>query len=396
MRRLASGVLITLMISVMIISGCGGKSEEMVAADTRVAVPAEETMRKMPAEETKAPPMMSENKVVVDEDILVVLAGQAGDNFHQARDKFMSNYLGQTADEIRIASAIMKLEAARATPMGKESLMVSIGELNDLANRIEMNTVADASELDEVFARANYALANHRQLKAAEYHEKGEEEKAANEMRAAASNIERGFGWAGEKMGDGAVATINGARLVAGKTIQAPGWVISKTGRALAAVGRGVGKGIGAVGRGTGRAVGAVGDTTAAVGKGTGEIVKGVGAGTGKVVEGVTGGVGEGVEAVGKETHTGAVVGEAGKAVGAVGKGTGDVAAGVGAGAGTAVGAVGEGAGTVIKGVGAGAGEAVEAVGKGVGWVPEQVGGSIDNLGKLIQRLGKAVEPKKK
>jgi len=331
----------------------------------------------------------------VDEDILVVLAGQSGDHFHTARDKFMGDYLGQAADEIRIGAAIMKLEAARATPMGKEPLMDSIGELNDLANRIEMNTVADASELDEAFGRANYALANHRQLKAKEYHEKGEEEKASNELRAAASNIERGFGWAGEKMGEGAITTINGARLLTGKVIQAPGWVISKTGRALAAVGRGAGKGIGAVGRGTGRAMGAVGDTTAAVGKGTGEIVKGVGAGTGKVVEGVTGGVGEGVEAVGKETHTGAVVGTAGKAVGAVGKGTGEVVEGVSGGAGKAVGAVGEGAGAVVKGVGEGTGDAIEAVGKGVGWVPEQVGNSIDGIGKLIQRLGKAVEPKK-
>ena len=334
--------------------------------------------------------------IEINEDDMVVFAGQAGSHFHRARESFLKGYLAAAADEIRVGNAFLKLEMARATKEGEEILMESVEELANLANEVEMNMVADTIMLDEAFARANYALANHRQLKAKEYHEKGEEEKAAFELKAASGNIERGFGWAGQKMEEGTVAAIRGTRLLAGKTIQAPGWVISKTGRALAAVGRGVGKGIGAVGRGTGRSVGAVGDTTAAVGRGTGEVVKGIGAGTGKVVEGVTGGVGEGIEAVGKETSTGAVVGEAGKVVGAVGKGTGDVVGGVGAGAGTAVGAVGEGAGTVIRGVGEGTGTAIEAVGKGVGWVPEQVGNSISSIGKAIQKLGKAVEPKPK
>jgi len=334
--------------------------------------------------------------IEIDEADLAVLAGQAGSHFHKARESFLKGYIAAAADEIRVANAFMKLEHARATAEGKKVLKASIDELAELANKVEMNMVVDASTLDEAFGRANYALANHRQLKAEQYYKAGEHEKASLELKAAASNIERGFGWAGQKMGEGTVAAIRGTRLLAGKTIQAPGWVISKTGRALAAVGRGVGKGIGAVGRGTGRAVGAVGDTTAAVGRGTGEVVKGVGAGTGAVVEGVTGGVGEGVQAVGKETKTGAVVGEAGKVVGAVGKGTGDVVEGVSEGAGKAVSAVGEGAGAVVKGVGEGTGDAIEAVGKGVGWVPEQVGNSISSIGKAIQRLGKAVEPKPK
>jgi len=333
--------------------------------------------------------------ISVDENDLVVFAGQAGSHFHKAREGFLKGYVAEAADEIRISNAFMKIELARATKDGKKALQSSIDELAELANNVEMNTIADVVMLDEVFGRANYALANHRQLKAVEYHAKGEEQKAALELKAASGNIERGFGWAGQKMGDGTLAAVRGARILTGKTIQAPGWVISKTGRALAAVGRGVGRGIGVVGKGTGTAVGAVGDTVSGVGRGTGEVVKGVGSGTGKVVEGVTGGVGGGIEAVGEETKTGAVVGEAGKVVGAAGKGTGTVVKGVGEGAGTVVGAVGEGAGTVVKGVGEGTGTAIEAVGKGVGWVPEQIGNSIDSIGKLIQRLGKAVEPGK-
>jgi len=334
--------------------------------------------------------------IMVEEEDLLVFAGQAGSHFHKARESFLKGYLAAAADEIRVANAFMRLEGARATEEGKKALNASIEELAELANKVEMNMIADAADLDEVFGRANYALANHRYLKAQEYHAKGEEQKAALELKASAGNIERGFGWAGQKMEEGTIAAIRGTRLLTGKVIQAPGWVISKTGRTLAALGRGVGRGIGAVGRGTGAAVGAVGDVATGVGRGTGEVVKGVGAGTGKVVEGVTGGAGEAVEVVGEETKTGVVVGEAGKAVKAVGKGTGDVVEGVGAGAGKVAEAAGAGAGTVIKGVGAGTGEAVEAVGKGVGWVPEQIGNSIDSIGKAIQKLGKAVEPKKK
>jgi len=335
-------------------------------------------------------------EVIVDEDTLVVFAGQAGNHFHKARESFLRGYVAEAADEVRVGSAFIKLEMARASEDGKKMLRTSTDELDKLANDVEMNVVADAIVLDEAFARANHALASHRQIKAKEYYDKGENERAAVEIKAAAGNLERGFGWAGQKMGEGTVAAIRGTRLLTGKVIQAPGWVISKTGRALAAIGRGTGKAIGAVGKGTGAAIGAVGDVATGVGKGTGEVVKGVGSGTGKVVEGVTGGAGGAIEVIGEETKTGVVVGEAGKAVTAVGAGTGAVVKGVGEGAGTVVEAVGAGTGAVVKGVGKGTGEAVEAVGKGVGWVPEQVGNSIDSIGKAIQKLGKAVEPKKK
>ena len=334
--------------------------------------------------------------ITVDEEDLAVLVGQTGAHFHAAREKFMADYLPAAADEIRISSAIMRLEHARATDEGKKSLKASIDELNELANKVELNMVDDPEELDKAFSRANYALANHRHLKAQEYYEKGEDGKAAAELRAAASNIERGFGWAGEKMEEGAVATIRGARLLTGKAIQAPGWVISKTGRVLAAVGRGVGGAVGVVGRGTTEVTEAVGEAAGDVGKGAGKVVKGVGEGAGAVAEGVGKATGDVVTTVGEETKTAPVVGEAGKVVGAVGKGTGDVVEGVTAGAGTVAEAAGAGTGAVVKGLGKGTGEAVEAVGKGVAWVPEQVGSSIDNIGKLIQRLGKAVEPAKK
>jgi hypothetical protein len=334
--------------------------------------------------------------ITVEEEDLAVLAGQAGSHFHKARESFLKGYIAAAADEIRVANAFMRLEHARATDEGKKLLESSIDELAELANKVETNIVADAVELDEVFGRANYALANHRHLKAQEYHEKGEEEKAALELKAAAGNIERGFGWAGQKMGEGTLTAVRGARLVAGKTIQAPGWVISKTGRALSAVGRATGKGIGAVGRGVGSGVGAVGGAVKGVGKGTGDVVKGATAGTGKAVEEVGKGTQEAVDVVGKETSTSVVAEPTGKVVGGTTKATGEVVKGVGSGAGTIVEGVGEGAGTVIEGVGKGTGEAVEAVGKGVGWVPEQLGNSIDSIGKLIQKLGKAVEPQKK
>ena len=387
MRSVFYGTVVFAMILVTAIFGCSKKEPTPMGAQAEMA---------KPVEKVSAPSEAPGNKVKVDEDILVVLSGQAGDHFHTARENFMGDYLAIAADEIRIGAAIIKLEAARATPEGKTALMASIEELSQLASAVEMNSVADALELDAVFARANYALANHRHLKAQEFQAQGEHEKAALELRAAAGNVERGFGWAGGKMEEGAIATINGARLVTGKVIQAPGWVISKTGRALAAVGRATGKGIGAVGRGVGSGVGAVGGTVKGVGKGTGDVVKGVTAGTGKAVEEVGKGTKEAVDVVGKETSTGVVAEPTGKVVGGVTKATGEVVKGVGSGAGTVVEGVGEGAGTVIEGVGKGTGEAVEAVGKGVGWVPEQLGNSIDSIGKLIQKLGKAVEPQKK
>jgi hypothetical protein len=294
-----------------------------------------------------------EGKVLVDEDVLLILVDEPGKHFHQARENFLKTDMIGASTSIVKGTAYLKMKTGRATEEGKKLLMDSIAELEKLASGVANGTVTSIKELDDTFARANYAMSKHHQLVAKESFSKDKTDNVGYDLAASTSYLERGYAWAGRELEAGTVTAINGTRTLAGKMIGLPGWVAGEAGAGVRVLGKAtgtvigfVGKGVGAVGAGAGGLVGGVGETT-------GKAVAGVGKGTGKVIEGV-------------------------------GDATGEITEDVGA-----------GAGKVIEGVGAGTGKAVEAVGAGVAVVPEEVGKGISSLGKAIQKVGMKIKPKK-
>jgi hypothetical protein len=101
----------------------------------------------------------------------------------------------RAAHDLRTASAYLKIEAARARGDSRKALRASIRELEDTADQIEGGTVVETSEMERIFARAHYALAEHHYRRAAALWRSKEQIKAGEELDVAVTHLEHGLGW---------------------------------------------------------------------------------------------------------------------------------------------------------------------------------------------------------
>jgi len=182
------------------------------------------------AQTAAAPP---QGYVLVEEDVVIVLANEAHQSFLRASENFAKGKMKAAAAEIRKGEAYVKLEAASATAEGKKALLSSAGELKQLADKVEKGAVKDGKELKSTFARAEYAMARHHYLKAAEQWEKKDSQKVADDLNAAAAYIDSGQVWVTKKMHAGAADIKKEARRLAAQ-------VTAKTGAEAQELGKGM------------------------------------------------------------------------------------------------------------------------------------------------------------
>lgn len=120
----------------------------VVLATMSVARPhevmAQRELRRLPA-----------TQVVINEDILAAFVDEPCRHFEAARDAFVRGEDEQAAHSLRIASAFLRLEAARATANGKVMLDASVRDLQRLAVSIENNQVRAIEALQQAFARTH-------------------------------------------------------------------------------------------------------------------------------------------------------------------------------------------------------------------------------------------------
>lgn len=138
-------------------------------------------------------------------------------HFRRASDNFAKKDYRAAAAEIRKGVAFLRLEAGRATADGKAALQSSAQELSQLADKVEKGAVRDASELNQPFAKANHALAQAHYRNASESWARKAVDATGYELKAAASDVEKAFAWAGQKVEAGTSDVINDTRLVARK-----------------------------------------------------------------------------------------------------------------------------------------------------------------------------------
>src|SRR5271157_2125913 len=81
------------------------------------------------------------------------------ERFHKARESFLKKDYRGAAAEIRLASTFLDNESTKAAGEAKQDLTSSCQELAVLADRVEEKAVRSEGELDDSFARAEYALA---------------------------------------------------------------------------------------------------------------------------------------------------------------------------------------------------------------------------------------------
>jgi hypothetical protein len=141
-------------------------------------------------------------QISIDSSILASFTDEPCHHFEEARASLSASDSRQAAEHLRIGAAFLKLEAARATPQGREPLTASINELQKLADAVEQGAVRSTSPLDAAFMRAHYALSGHHCIKAAHrccqvgnLQHPTDSQRASLDLRAAAKHLERASWW---------------------------------------------------------------------------------------------------------------------------------------------------------------------------------------------------------
>jgi serine protease Do len=156
--------------------------------------------------------------------------------FHQAREHFLKKDFKDAASGIRRAAAYLKNEEAKATGEAKQDLAQSARDLDRLADRVEKKAVISEKELDDTFARAEYALARYYHAMASESWAKKEASQAGRYLTAAATHLENGLISAGQRLEEKSKKVIQEAKDVGEKLEKGVGLSGSDVGKSFEAV----------------------------------------------------------------------------------------------------------------------------------------------------------------
>lgn len=185
----------------------------------------------------EAAPVAPEGYVLVQEDILTYLVDGPKEHFTKAHDDFLKMDYHMAVGQIRKGTAYLKLQATRATPEGKKVLNAAIADLDRLAGDVEKGGIKEVKALDQCFARAHYALAQHHYLKAKEHHSRRMATKAGHALNAATIHLENGAEFAGHQLDASSKKVIKDAEALSGKLIEGTGGAIEEAGKGIDAVG---------------------------------------------------------------------------------------------------------------------------------------------------------------
>ncbi|MGA1870628.1 MAG: hypothetical protein ACMUJM_19000 [bacterium] len=186
---------------------------------------------KVSAEEVSSP--------IVDE-IWLVFRDEPFGYFLDARECFLKGDLEDAALNIRKGAAIIKLEIPRSTGEEKKDLMFYSNRLKKLAKAVEKGSLFTGADLEDAFARTEFALVRHHYQKAMEYEAKKDFEKSAYATDVAAEHFLAAAFWLDEKMEKVDVASVRESRSLARKVIDGATWGPKKLGGAMKSLGQGI------------------------------------------------------------------------------------------------------------------------------------------------------------
>jgi hypothetical protein len=119
------------------------------------------------------------------------------EQFKTARENFLKGDFSNAAAEIRQAASFLKSESVEAAGEAKQGLIHSAQDLDKLADGVEKKAISSENELDERFARAEYALARYYHSKASEAWARKEVAQAGRYLKTAGMQLEDALAWAG-------------------------------------------------------------------------------------------------------------------------------------------------------------------------------------------------------
>jgi hypothetical protein len=167
--------------------------------------------------EAKETPKAPKGYVMVPEEALRALFGDANRHMRIAVDDFGRGDIKDAATEVRAAAAYVKIEAGRTTGDEKKKLDEIATRLDGAAVDLEKGNVKDAGTLKSLFAWANYLLAQHHIVKAREATAENKQDVAAYDLKSAIHYLEGGFSWAGRTVDATTAAAIKDGKALVEK-----------------------------------------------------------------------------------------------------------------------------------------------------------------------------------
>jgi hypothetical protein len=134
------------------------------------------------------------------------------EQFQKARENFLKGNFGDTAAEVRQAASFLMGESIKAAGEAKQDLIQSAQNLDRLADGVEKKAIGSEKDLDESFARAEYALARYYQSKASEAWARKEVSEAGLYLKDAGIQLEDAFTWAGGRIDEKSKEAIQKAK----------------------------------------------------------------------------------------------------------------------------------------------------------------------------------------
>jgi hypothetical protein len=177
---------------------------------------------------------------IIEKEAWIVFIVEPAGYFQDARKEFLNGDLHAAAQDILAGTVIIKVETHRAKGEEKEALKASIRELKKLAKAVEKGAVASGGILEEAFARAEIALAQHHYQKALHYEANEDYEKMAYAVDAAARHLLYASFWADDDLEEDEVVAIKEGRSLVRKLIRGATWGPKKMGQAVKSIARGI------------------------------------------------------------------------------------------------------------------------------------------------------------
>ena len=177
---------------------------------------------------------------IFEEELWIIFIDEPSGAFMDAREYFMKGDLEEAAHNIRVGAAFLQLETSRAAKAEKKALNDSAIELKTLANSVEKGSVTMGGILEEAFARAEYAMAQHHYQKAVAYETAEDYEKMTRAMEAASGHLLSAIFWADEEMDQGDITAIKESQSTARKSTKGASMAKKKLGEAAKSLGRGL------------------------------------------------------------------------------------------------------------------------------------------------------------
>lgn len=179
---------------------------------------------------------------IIEEERWIFFMDEPAGYLLEAREDFLNGDLQGAAQNIRAGTVIIKIETHRAKGEAKKALNASAGGLKKLAKAIEKGSVASGRMLEEAFAQAEYSLARHHYQRALDYEAKGDYEKKAYAVDAAATHLLYASFWAGDGLEEDDVVAIKEGRSIAKKLIRGARWGPKKMDLVVKSIDRGIQK----------------------------------------------------------------------------------------------------------------------------------------------------------